>query len=464
MHGQNLMNFCRVALRDDICGNEVLSPALPLPVPAVSLSAPSRVSWRSSCCSRLVFSVHGACFGLHVSLRRSPCCGPFVSLRRKIGSRRCRFGMLGNVRRYWLSRWSWREWRLAIDFRVDGCRSWFGRYRGLLEVGRSRRGHVGRVRQIRSNRWILGSNFRNFRSTPRLIDLWCCYVRSKGRGTIDCQRNYCRIFGESSGDFRCNRRFLEGRRSSFRCSRGVIAGSRKHFVRIGLDVGSSRGACWTCQRFLGGNRPLFVHGWHLRRCNRRAFGNPRWSNRNYLRRGFQRYRRRFGFCWRQSWIGRIRHRSLVFSTIAMVRSFILVSRGGIPGRIRWRRLCWPNWWVGLAIEVSALPGSFADFQPHQQFVKLLSYRRVQRMRDVSELQITEHRIRTTLRNICLFYRVVHLDLSQQLFHKMMNADSRKGNGLIPELEISKSPLSPLENIFQPFPATTKLTSCCRRLP
>ena len=34
-------------------------------------------------------------------------------------------------------------------------------------------------------------------------------------------------------------------------------------------------------------------------------------------------------------------------------------------------------------------------------------------------------------------------------------DSRKGNGLIRELEISKSPLSPLENIFPPFPATIK---------
>ena len=43
-------------------------------------------------------------------------------------------------------------------------------------------------------------------------------------------------------------------------------------------------------------------------------------------------------------------------------------------------------------------------------------------------------------------------------------DSRKGNGLIPELEISKSPLSPLANIFPPYPATTKLISCCRRLP
>ena len=43
-------------------------------------------------------------------------------------------------------------------------------------------------------------------------------------------------------------------------------------------------------------------------------------------------------------------------------------------------------------------------------------------------------------------------------------DSRKGNGLIPELEISKSPLGPLKNIFPPFPATTKLTSCCPRLP
>ena len=50
----------------------------------------------------------------------------------------------------------------------------------------------------------------------------------------------------------------------------------------------------------------------------------------------------------------------------------------------------------------------------------------------------------------------HYERALNFLLRSCSGDSRKGNGLIPELEISKLPLSPLENIFQSFPLPNSL--------